>query len=85
MSALQPRWSDPGAPQPPEAGVGFAWFTSTIEERTVHWHNGATGGFRTMIAIDMPAQKAIFVVGNSVRPVDPIAWRLLADRRTGHG
>ena len=32
--------------------IGLAWITSDVSGRTLTWHNGNTGGYRSMLALD---------------------------------
>ncbi|HEX9776429.1 MAG TPA: serine hydrolase domain-containing protein [Actinomycetota bacterium] len=45
--------------------VCLAWHTYVQDGRTVHWHNGGTGGFGSMLAIDRKARAAVAVLSNS--------------------
>ncbi|MEJ2578220.1 MAG: serine hydrolase [Kineosporiaceae bacterium] len=75
MSALDPRF--PARNGSGVLRIGYHWFTSAQDGHIVHWHNGATAGYHTMLALDRTANRAIFIVTNSTRPVDPLAVRLL--------
>lgn len=69
---------DPTADFGEDARIGWVWLTSPGRDgRSVLWHNGATGGFRTMVAIDREAGRAVVVLGNSTRGVDALAISLL--------
>ena len=35
-----------------EGRIGLAWITSEMSGRTLTWHNGNTGGYRSMLALD---------------------------------
>lgn len=77
-TVLDPRWDDGD-----EGRVGLAWFTQSFDGRTVTWHNGGTGGFRSMLALDRDAGTAVFVAGNTTADVDQIALALLAEASAG--
>ena len=47
-----------------------------VEGRVITWHNGGTGGMRTMLAIDRERGQAVIVLGNSLGAVDDLG-RLL--------
>ncbi len=82
MSAVEPRF-DVGSGDSDDGSVtriGHHWFTTTGGaggEESVTWHNGATGGFSTMLALDRDAGQAVLVVGNTTRGVEGVAARLL--------
>ncbi|MCV7420056.1 beta-lactamase family protein [Mycobacterium yunnanensis] len=75
VDALEPRW---------DAGdgrrVGYAWFVDRIDGATVTWHNGTTGGFSSMIALDRDRAAAVVILANTVAMLDEIAIRLLLER-----
>ncbi|SDE35075.1 serine hydrolase domain-containing protein [Rhodococcus tukisamuensis] len=72
MSALEPRWDADG-----DGRIGYCWLTNRVGERTVTWHNGATGGFASMLALDRDRQRAVLVLSNTAAPVDGAAVALL--------
>lgn len=45
--------------------IGFNWIVSRRGERTITWHNGGTGGYRTFLGIDRAANRAVVVLTNS--------------------
>ena len=47
--------------------------------RTVTWHNGGTGGFRSFVGIDRDHGVGVALVSASTRSVDGAAARLLAE------
>lgn len=58
--------------------VGLAWMeSSTPGGRTIYWHNGATAGFRSMLAVDRNARRASVVLANAASAFDDLANRLL--------
>ncbi|WP_161976322.1 serine hydrolase [Mycolicibacterium sp. CH28] len=78
LHALDPRW---------DAGdgrrVGYAWFTERFEDVDLTWHNGGTGGFASMLALDRERAAAVVVLANTAVPVDEIAVRVLVDAAHG--
>ncbi|WP_051637314.1 serine hydrolase domain-containing protein [Rhodococcus sp. UNC363MFTsu5.1] len=72
MSALEPRWDADG-----DGRIGYAWLTNRVGERTVTWHNGTTGGFASMLALDRDRQRAVLVLSNTATSVDGAAVALL--------
>ena len=59
--------------------IGAGWLTGPMLRRTVTWHNGGTGGFRSFVGIDREHGAAIALVSASTRSVDGAAARLLAE------
>ncbi len=59
--------------------IGAAWLTGPLLRRTVTWHNGGTGGFRSFVGIDRDHGVGVALVSASTRSVDGAAARLLAD------
>ncbi|MGI5952643.1 MAG: serine hydrolase domain-containing protein, partial [Brooklawnia sp.] len=74
MSALEPRVS---AAIMPDTQMGLAWVVTGPPGDQVAWHNGGTGGSRTMLAIDRDAQQAVIVLNNSTRDVTGTGLALL--------
>lgn len=72
---LDPRFDDG------DRRIGLAWFTETVGDRTVTWHNGGTGGYSSMLALDREAGTAVFVSGDTTASVDEIALQLLEEAR----
>lgn len=64
-SSLDPRWETPY----PGHRIGLAWMSVTKDGRTSVWHNGGTGGTRTMLAIDREHKTAALVLTNTSRDV----------------
>ena len=73
LGALEPRW---------DAGdghrVGYAWFTDLVGSTDITWHNGATGGFSSILALDRSRAAAVVILANTVATLDEIAIRVLA-------
>lgn len=62
----------------PAVRIGAAWLTTTARGRTITWHNGGTGGWRSYVGLDRDAGRAVVVVRASTRSVDRIGYDLLA-------
>lgn len=58
--------------------IGLAWFTRETGGRSLTWHNGGTGGYRSMLALDLQARTAVVVLNSSTRWVDRPALQLAA-------
>ncbi|MDE3722584.1 serine hydrolase [Nocardiopsis sp. N85] len=74
MAALEPRWADG------EDRVGYAWVVTDVEGTEVTWHNGGTGGFVSMLALDREADRAVVVLSNTTTDVEGEAVRLLTGK-----
>ena len=59
--------------------IGAAWLTGPLLRRTITWHNGGTGGFRSFVGIDRDHGAGVALVSASTRSVDGAAARLLAE------
>ncbi|HEY5784551.1 MAG TPA: serine hydrolase domain-containing protein [Microlunatus sp.] len=56
--------------------IGLAWITSQLSGRTITWHNGNTGGYRSMLALDRQTGQAVLVLNSSTRSVDDSGLQL---------
>ncbi|MBM9464696.1 beta-lactamase family protein [Aeromicrobium sp. YIM 150415] len=74
MAALDPV-ADFGGGQ----RIGAAWITEEIGGRTVTWHNGATGGFRSWIGVDRDRGTAAYISGATTADLDAIGLALLRE------
>lgn len=70
--ALEPRQPIPGG------SIGLAFHLRDVHGRTITWHNGGTGGYRTMLALDRTAGRAVMLLANSTRDVDAAGMFLAA-------
>jgi len=73
MDALEPRFDAGGA----LGQIGWAWFTTPIDGRDITWHNGMTGGFASMFALDRDAGRAVIVLSNTAASVDDLGFIVL--------
>ncbi len=58
--------------------IGLAWMTSEMSGQTLTWHNGNTGGYRSMLALDRATGQAVLVLNSSTRSVDDPGLQLAA-------
>lgn len=58
----------------PGMDVGLGWH---IKNKTIVWHNGGTGGFRTFAGFDPEKKKAVVVLTNSIAGADDLGFHLL--------
>lgn len=70
---------DPVGPFVGRMRIGAGWLTGPLLRRTVTWHNGGTGGFRSFVGIDRDQGVGVALVSASTRSVDRAAARLLAE------
>ena len=59
--------------------VGLAWMTTTRGDAQIVWHNGGTGGYRSMIAFDPKKRVGVVALSNAgtTAGVDDIVMHLL--------
>lgn len=61
-----------------EDRVGLFWLTTPLpDNRSMVWHNGGTGGYRSFIGIDLERRRAVVVLSDVAVPVDDFATKLL--------
>ncbi len=78
-ASLDPRYNDDDG-----GSIGLAWFIDERDGRTITWHNGATGGYRSMLVLDRAAGTAVYIAGDTANgPVEGIAHALLAEATRG--
>ena len=63
----------------PAARIGAGWMTLETKGRTVTWHNGGTGGFRSWVGLDRKAGTGVVLLTATAAPVDRHGFRLLAE------
>jgi CubicO group peptidase (beta-lactamase class C family) len=63
----------------PRVEIGAAWITIGAKGRSVTWHNGGTGGFRSWIGFDRRAKIAVVVLSANASSVDRAGFVLLAE------
>ncbi|KAB7746282.1 serine hydrolase [Nostocoides sp. F2B08] len=75
ISALEPvaRLAGPGV------RIGAAWLTTTKDGREITWHNGGTGGFRSLVGIDRDAGRGVALVRATNRSADTVGLTLLTE------
>ncbi len=62
--------------------VGLGWHINTRFNRTIVWHNGGTGGFRTFCGFDPQSKRGVVVLSNTSNSVDDIGFHLLEPKYT---
>lgn len=61
--------------------IGAAWMTVKAKGRTVTWHNGGTGGFRSFVGLDREAGTGVVVMTATSVSVDSAGFRLFEGLR----
>lgn len=64
------------------ARIGAAWITIQAKGRTITWHNGGTGGFRSWIGLDRDAGRGVAILSACAAPVDRQGFVLLTEDGT---
>ncbi|PCI52448.1 MAG: serine hydrolase [Alphaproteobacteria bacterium] len=57
--------------------IGLHWVTKSDSDKTVVWHNGGTGGYRTFTGFDQKNNRGVVVLSNSNDNSDAIGWAVL--------
>ncbi len=70
---------DPVADLSPRVRIGAAWITLQHGGRSVTWHNGGTGGFRSWLGLDRAAGTGVVVLSATTRSVDRRGFEALAE------
>lgn len=75
LAALDPvaRLAGPGV------RIGAAWLTTTKAGRELTWHNGGTGGFRSLVGLDRDAGRGVALVRATNRSADRAGLTLLTE------
>lgn len=65
------------------AFIGAAWITSEHGGRSITWHSGATGGFRSWIGLDRSSAAAVAILSATSISVDMHGWPFLHSLAAG--
>ncbi len=82
--ALAPAMQDQLKPRRPtgipNTEIALAWHITTTPKGPIVWHNGGTGGYRTIMAFDPKARVGVVVLADTetLAGVDDIAFHILA-------
>ena len=72
-ATLTPRQPIPGGE------IGLAWHHARRGDRTIAWHNGMTGGFSAMIALDLARGLGVAALANTAgAPPSPLDQAVLS-------
>jgi CubicO group peptidase (beta-lactamase class C family) len=73
--------------QPGSQATGLGWHFSELSGRSILWHNGGTGGFSSMLALDSEAGCAVAAVATSgptrSMPLDRAVFAALTELTSG--
>ncbi len=61
----------------PGDSIGLGWFILDRHGRRLLWHNGGTGGFASMLAVERATGRGVIVLSNAFTDIDVIAYHLL--------
>ncbi|GGS53910.1 hypothetical protein GCM10010171_56270 [Actinokineospora fastidiosa] len=70
---------DPVASFGTGAHIGAAWITIQRKDRSITWHNGGTGGFRSWLGLDRGAGTGVVILSATAAAVDRHGFTLLAE------
>ena len=72
MAALEPE------AEADNGQIGLAWQITEFQNRELTWHNGGTGGMRSMLALDRERKQGVVVLGDTSRWVNRAGLGLAA-------
>lgn len=63
----------------PDLDIAYAWHIFTAHGKTIYWHNGGTGGYRSFMGYDLQAKVGVVALSNTstAAGVDDIGHHLL--------
>lgn len=67
----------PRVPMKDDQRVGLAWMVAKPKSRTITWHWGGTGGFRSYLGLDLEARRAVVLLTNSSQMWNDFGHNLL--------
>ena len=71
---------DPLAPTDDDEQIGMFWFVRDLPDgSSIEWHNGATGGYSSYLAVDRTQGRAVIVLADVTGTATPIGEGLVAD------
>ena len=65
---------------PPNMDIGLGWLLRTQHGRTIAWHNGGTGGYRSFLGFDRASGTGVVVLSNAANSPDDLGFHLLDQR-----
>ena len=61
----------------PALHIGLGWHIRTIGEREIIWHNGGTGGYRSIVGFVQDEERGVVILTNTTQELDEIGLHLL--------
>ena len=63
----------------PNSQIGLSWICLDRKspKQTLRWHNGGTGGYRSMMILNLEKKTAVIILSNSAHSVDSLAFGIL--------
>ena len=61
----------------PDTRIGLGWLVRQKNGRTLVWHNGGTGGFRTWLGFDEARRLGVVVLSSTGLEIDDLGFNLL--------
>jgi CubicO group peptidase (beta-lactamase class C family) len=58
--------------------VALGWHVTDRDGTEIIWHNGGTGGYRSIVAVNREAGTGIVILTNAVLSLDALAVELMA-------
>lgn len=62
----------------PTRQIGLAWQIERRDDSTLIWHNGATGGYRSFVALNPARKTGIVILANQSHSLESLGFNLLA-------
>ena len=66
----------------PDERIGLFWLTDAYPDGHYAWHNGATGGYTSFVAVDRERQRAVIVLNAVSDGATPLGRDLMVDPDT---
>lgn len=64
----------------PDGTMTLGWFLLTENGKSIYWHAGATGGYRTFVSFDLRRRRGVVLLSNSQEEIAPLARPLMEVR-----
>lgn len=71
----------PALKQASQSGMAWGWHLQNVQGKTLHWHNGMTGGYLSHAIVDLEGGKAVAVLSNGTDAIQDLAVGLLMPER----
>ncbi|MBF2053098.1 MAG: serine hydrolase [Candidatus Sericytochromatia bacterium] len=77
QQALQSATDLPALKQAGQSGMAWGWHLQKAQSKTLHWHNGMTGGYLSHAIVDLEAGKAVAVLSSGTDAIQDLAVGLM--------